>query len=111
MSRVIKISKDMLNKAFREHYSSYCDESEFDEGFDDNIYVSYIDLEGNLVFENKEEIEMDEAYVIYQLFTEDLFEFIDVEEDYYNDRKVRAFKEEVEARFSKAGEEVVIEIA
>lgn len=111
MSRVIKISKDMLNKAFREHYSSYCDENEYDEGFDDNIYVAYVDLEGNLIFENKEEIDTDEPYVIYQVFTEDLFEYIDVVEDYYDDRKVRDFKGEVETGFSKAGEEVVIEIA
>ena len=37
MSKIIKINKDILNKAFREHYSQYCDEYEFDEGFDDNI--------------------------------------------------------------------------
>lgn len=105
MSKIIKINKDILNKAFREHYSQYCDEYEFDEGFDDNIYLSYITIEGQIGFCNKEEIndEIDEGvdYVFYQLFTEDLFEYIDVVEDYYNDIKVAAFKKRSRRRIFK----------
>ena len=114
MSKIIKINKDILNKAFREHYSQYCDEYEFDEGFDDNIYLSYITIEGQIGFCNKEEIddEIDEGidYVFYQLFTEDLFEYIDVVEDYYNDMKVAAFKKEVEEGFLKLNKDVVVQI-
>lgn len=114
MSKIIKINKDILNKAFREHYSQYCDEYEFDEDFDDNIYLSYITIEGQIGFCNKEEIddEIDEGidYVFYQLFTEDLFEYIDVVEDYYNDMKVAAFKKEVEEGFLKLNKDVVVQI-
>lgn len=116
MSKVIEISKEMLNKAFREHYSQYCDEFEFDDGFDDNIYLSYITIDGALGFCNKEEIEEEleneeDVYVFYHLFTEDLFEYIDVVEDYYTDVKVVQFKKEVEEGFKKLNIDVVIKIS
>ncbi len=115
MSKIININKDILNKAFREHYSQYCDEQEFDEGFDNNIYLSYITIDGVIGFCNKEEIEEEveegTSYVFYQLFTEDLFEYIDVVEDYYNDRKVEEFKKEVEKGFLKQNKDVVIKIS
>lgn len=44
------------------------------------------------------------------MFTEDLFEYIDVVEDYYNDMKVAAFKKEVEEGFLKLNKDVVVQI-
>lgn len=115
MSKIININKEMLNKAFREHYSQYCDEYDFDENFENNIYLSYITIDGVIGFCNKEEIEDDVEegtdYVFYQLFTEDLFEYIDVVEDYYDNRKLQIFKKEVEEGFLKQNKDVVVIIS
>ena len=108
---MIVLSKEILNKKFREHFSKYSEESEDNKDFENGVYASFINSAGEIGFCNKELYVELEPTVYYMIFNEDLFLFTDIIEDYFSDDfRFSAVVKEIKERFKKIDPKIEITV-
>lgn len=108
---MIVLSKEILNKKFRDHFSKYSEEFEENPDFEEGIYASFINSSGEIGFCNKELYVEIEPTVYYMIFNEDLFLFSDILEDYFDDEfRFSAIVKEVKERFKKIDPTIEIKV-
>lgn len=108
---MIVLSKEILNKNFRDHFSKYSEEYESNPDFEEGVYASFINSSGEIGFCNKELYAEIEPTVYYMIFNEDLFMFTDILEDYFDDDfRFAAIVKEVKARFNKIDPNIQIKV-
>lgn len=108
---MIVLSKEILNKKFREHFSQYSEQYENNPDFEEGLYASFINASGEIGFCNKEIYAEIEPTVYYLIFTEDLFMFTDILEDYFDDDfRFNAIVKDVKARFNKIDPNIHVKV-